>query len=296
MMLARALLAVVAAALLAAACGDDAGDRLDRGGPVPELALDPTAGDEIVFSVDHLAGFVTALDAVRLLPSIVVYGDGRLVQDVSAPLDGGETAAVPAIEERQLTDDGLAVLLERVAAAGVTRPVAFGDPLITDLDTLRLQIVVGDEVVENAVYAPGFSEGLSGDQRAAREAVEALVADLEDLDGLLGDGVSAARPAAVDRWLAFTGSTDRFADSGPGAADALLARDWPLSRQRAAEEAVPLVCTELEGADRDTVLDAARSQFVATLWMVEDGTGVDLVLRPVLDGADCTSFPEFERR
>lgn len=293
-----AALAVAAAVLVAAACGDD-GDRPGAGaggGPVPDAALDPAAGDEIVFSVDPLAGFVGALDAVRVLPEVVLYGDGTVLHDSTEILDSGEAPAVPQIEERLLTDEGFSALLERVAAAGVTAEVDFGEPPVTDLDSLRIQVVVDDAVVENTIYAPGFDEGLTGAQQAARAEVDGLMADLDDLDALLGEATSAAGPARVERWLALTESTDRFPDSGPGDADAILARDWPLDADRAADGSTRLACTVLEGPDLDVMLDAARSEFAETLWELDAGPGVDLVLRPALDGEDCTVFPEFAAR
>jgi hypothetical protein len=292
----RPLLALTAAIVtLLAACGDD-GPAAIPTVPVPEVALDAGAADDVLLSVEPQPGFVGPLDAVRLGPRLVVFGDGRVLQDVTESLETGETPAVPEFEQRQLTDQGLATLYERLTAAGVTAEVDFGEPPITDLDSLRLEVAVGDEVVVNSVYAPGVEDGLSGAERDARAAVDSLLADLDDLDGLLGDNISAAEPAPFERGLAFTETTDRFADSGPGAADAILAQDWPLAAERAADSTDPLVCTEVEGDDLDTLLDAARSEFTATLWELEDGSGVDLVLRPAPDGDDCASFSGFAAR
>jgi hypothetical protein len=253
---------LLALALVPLACGDEPGP-LDPP-PTTEAGLRFGDGSTVWLRVHTGGGFVPEVIHLREVPSFLLFDDGRLVRAV--PQDGLDL--VPTFQEAQLDLESAGAVLDD--ARDVILGPDPGQPPITDVATTTIESLDGGI----DIYALGFEEGLTADQRDARRAAEDLLADLAEL----GEG----SPFVPEEWLALT--------IAPAAG--LAPVDWPLEADRVADEAAPRVCTRLSPDEADQVLAAVGD---AELVTVRAGDRVaELALVPVLTGnEDCTTYEGF---
>jgi hypothetical protein len=210
--------------------------------------------------------------AQREVPDVLLFDDGRLVRHRD---DGSEV--VPEFEEVRLDEAGAAELL--ASAAAVVGGPDVGDPMVTDLPTMTIDLAHGDGTRTLAVYAPGFEDGLSEEQRAARDAVDQLVDDLDRAGG------TDAGPFVPEEWLALT----MFSGIEPGGI-----APWPLDPERMASDDAPDVCTRLTQAELLEL--AAALEDGAEEGMVASANGsAELALRPVLTGDETCNLGEHDQ-
>lgn len=229
-------------------------------------------GEEVLLRIQTGGGFVPVIFAQREVPDVLLFDDGRLVRHRG---DGSEV--VPEFEEVQLDEAETAELL--ASAAAVVGGPDVGNPAVTDLPTMTIDLADDGGTRTLAIYAPGFEDGLSQEQRAARAAADQLVEDLDRAGG------TDAGQFVPDEWLALT----MFSGIEPGGI-----APWPLEPERMASDDTPDVCTRLT---RDELLELAAA--------LEDGTeegmvasangSAELALRPVLTGDESCNLGEHDQ-
>lgn len=258
--------------LAAAACG--------QGGSADDDALDTAAPtpDGLVLQVVRAGGFLPVGAAFRSVPSVSVYGDGRVVSEgpqieIWPPpaLPSVQLGRLSASEVRRLVDAGRAV----VAAAE-----DYGQPPVADAPTTAVVVHDGDrrdvaaavaldELAVEDVAGEGVADGggLTAEQRAARGRLAALVREVQD--------AASAVPAEVYEGDGLAVLAEPY-DEGAAVADVPPSElEWP------GPALTPGTCTVVAGAQAAEVRAAAATASVETRWTV-DGRVLRLALRPVL--------------
>ncbi|MGB2567838.1 hypothetical protein ACPFP2_05205 [Micromonospora citrea] len=271
--------AVLPLVLLATACaGQDDGDAGTR----PAAPAYP--GDAVVLRIDHIGGFVTPATLATRLPSVAVYGDGRMITEgpVTLRYPG---PALPNVQVTKLDAGEVARIVEQARAAGVGTAGDLGTPPVTDVPTTRFALLGATGVEETTAEALDMVEaetGLSAAQRAAREKLRAFARSLTDT-ATTQDGAATTpyRPTALaavaEPWVANdeAGRQAEVAWPGPALPGAPLGTAGDLS------------CVTVSGEQVQQVLDAAAGANAATPW-TSGGKRWTLTLRPLLpDEADC---------
>jgi len=240
--------------LVLAACGGSSTERRD------------VASDVAIVRVTTRGGFAAEWRRPAQLPQLSVFGDGRVITIGPTTLEY-PGPALPNLQAFGLTREGLARIVDEGRNAGLLDdpPPDYGDPGITDQSTTTITVSVGDRRRRVDVYALGFSDGLTVDQRENRERLDRFIQTAGDPDAL--------RPFIVP------GSERRY---HPGAL-AVLARPteatdadghaWPLGDLAGTD------CVVLTGNDATTALDAARTAHDGDTW-TSAGATYDLDFRP----------------
>jgi hypothetical protein len=253
----RRLLAVAAAGTLLAACG---------GSP---RATPPAGADEIVVQVVTRGGFGAESRQPAQLPQVSVFGDGRVITEGPTTLEY-PGPALPNLQEYRLTRDGLAAIVDEARDLGLLDDPSpdFGDPGITDQPTTTVTVRVDGRTRQVDVYALGFDDGLTAEQRENRRRLQQFIG-------------AAGHPHAVGV-LVVPGSARRYE---PEALAVIVEtflpdieteeRDWPLG------DLAGTTCAVFRDDDLAAVLDAARGARQDVRWLSGDES-YWLVFRPLL--------------
>jgi hypothetical protein len=215
-------------------------------------------------------GFAAESRQPAQLPQLSVFGDGRVITIGPTTLEF-PGPAVPNLQEFRLIRAGLAHVIDGARDSGLLDdpPPDFGDPGVTDQSTTTVTVSVGERTRRVNVYALGFSDGLTLDQRENRSRLDRFIQLAADPDALL--------PFVVP------GSTRRY---DPVAVAALVrpsdATDgdthvWPLGGLAGSE------CFVLGGSDAAAALDAARTAREGDAWQ-SAGATYTVTFRPLLPG------------
>ena len=152
--------------------------------PVPSATpgrATPLPGGQIVFQVTTAGGLVPQLYYLLESPSLVVYGNGRVLAQVANPHVG----RVPARFEVARSDPAsVAALAAGAEADGLVSPSTdFGTPRVTDMPTTRVLLRGRGDAVEVNVYAfiEQFESELTGTQQRSRAALRTLIAEISAL-------------------------------------------------------------------------------------------------------------------
>lgn len=196
----------------------------------PTAATEALPADQVVFRVTSAGGLLPHLLALMESPSLVIYGDGRVLTQVSR--SGNPT--LPARFELS-QGDALAVagFVARAEAQGlVDASTDFGKPGVTDMGATRVLVhgEQGESEVSAYAFIPQFETDLTQRQRSNRAALRTLI---EEAEGLSGNDSAAFIPDQVTVF-------ELAPESRAGAA----AAEWP-------------------GPDPDTFLSPAKGRAVA---------------------------------
>jgi hypothetical protein len=240
------------AALLFAACGGSSPERRDVA----------------VVRVVTSGGFAAESRQPAQPPQLSVFGDGRVITIGPTTLEF-PGPAVPNLQEFRLIRTGLAHLIDGARDAGLLDdpPPDFGDPGVTDQSTTTVTVSVGERTRRVTVYALGFSDGLTPDQRENRARLDRYIQLAADPDALL--------PFVVP-------DSERRYDPGalavlvrPSNATGGDTHAWPLGDLAGTD------CVALTGSDAITALAAAHDARDGDVWN-SAGATYDLAFRPLL--------------
>ena len=254
--------------LAAAACG--------QGVPSDDDALGPAAAapDALVLQVVRAGGFLPAGAAFRSVPSVSVYGDGRVVSE-GPQIEIWPPPALPSVQVGRLPSQEVSRLVD-AGRAVVDADEDYGRPPVADAPTTAVVLQDGGQrAVAAAValeelsgeLAPPDGGGLTAEQRAARERLSAYVRQVQD-------AASAVEARAYEgEGLAVL--AEPYGDGAPAAEPPPSELAWP------GPALAPGTCTVVAGAQAAEVHDAAASASVETRWTV-DGQVLRLAFRPLL--------------
>jgi hypothetical protein len=270
----RPLALVVLATVAVGACGDDDGT------PVASGSDRDGRNDTPVLIIGHEGGFTTPEYVFAGVPNLVVYEDGRVVT-LGAQILIYPGPALPPLFESQLSGAGYDSLVAAIRDAGLAESdVDYGTPNVADAgDTVVTVRIDGVEHVHRAT-ALGFDDGsgLTDDQRAARAALEAFVAEVTDLAALAGPGqLSGEVVHEVERYRLWVRPAEEVGVA-PDDEPAPTEVDWTVEGVELAESA----CLPVEGSAAAEVTALLAEADQLTRFVDADGTVWVVVARPVL--------------
>jgi hypothetical protein len=187
-------LAVVAAPLaLLTGCASPGG------GTTPSPTPGTFDADEVVLRLESIGGLVPPDVLVGRLPTVSVYGDGRLITEgpVAAIYPG---PALPNLRVQQLSDDQVDKLISQAVDAGVGATTDVGRPPVADAPTTRFSAVTADGPETLDVIALNEADaagGLTADQREVRQQLRDFVDRLSAATAGAAQPYDAAEIAAI---------------------------------------------------------------------------------------------------
>jgi hypothetical protein len=240
--------------------------------------------DELVLRVDVSGGLMPVAMTVTEVPTLSVYGDGRVV--TSGPvIDIYPGPALPNVQVQQISTADVAKLVDRAVEAGVGRQADFGMPNVADAPTTRIMVrtAAGEQVSEVPALGIG-EESLNNSQRAARQHMQRLVEALTDLPSTLGKGAvpeprtfPAAGVAAVAVQWAEMGGDQGVQPQPP------MAWPGPALPGEAFADRPSVHCVSATGEQGQQILAAAGKANARTPW-TSAGSTWQVTFRPFLPG------------
>lgn len=290
------LLAAVGLLTLASGCG--------LLSPTPHaggIVLHPE-GSTVVVRVEWTGGFVPYQSLFTGLPRFTLLGDGRVL--VEGPqVDIYPGPALPNIQVRRLTEEGIQAILYRIAETGQfdqSHSWNAASQFIADANSTVFTVRADDREVVVDVYALGLlSESMGDDltvpddERQAHQALASLEADLLDLQSWI-----PADDWADPAWQPYRADALRLlvanVDAQPPDPDGLGGepRPWPSTTVPDAIGMVSSVedfrCGVVSGDDGATWYAALEGANQLTRWSY-DGHLYHVTPRPLLpdEALDC---------
>jgi hypothetical protein len=203
-----ALAATPALAALLAACGSDAqtadstADTTadSTGNTAGGTGIErPTGKDDVVLRFGYVGGFVPQGFAFMNAPSLLVSGDGRVIQ-------GGVVPAIypgpllPALNERSITEAGIQRLLDLAETAHLlqTPPDYSAEIMVADAADTQVIINAKDQNFLHQAAALGFDTPEKTDARQALAKFVELISDLATVVG--AENLGAEIPFAPESY------------------------------------------------------------------------------------------------
>jgi hypothetical protein len=268
--------------LLAAGCGTD------PDGTAPAASYGP---DELVLRIDVSGGMVPVAMTVTEIPTLSVYGDGRVVTN-GPMIEIYPGPALPNVQQQRISAGDVAKLVDRAVDAGVGGQADFGMPNVADAPTTHIMVrtAAGEQVSDVPALGIGDDE-LPGPQRAARQRMQRLVEALSDLPSTLGKGaVSKSEPfpatgvAAVAAPWTESGGDQGIQPQAP--------QEWPgpALPGEAQADRPGVHCVSATGEQSALILAAAGKANARTPWRSAGATW-QVTFRPLLPGeAGCADL------
>ncbi len=159
----------------------------------------PTGKNEIVLRFGYVGGFVPQGFAFTNAPSLLVTGDGRVIQ-------GGVVAAIypgpllPALNERSITEAGVQRLLDLAETARLlqTPPDYSAEIMVADAADTQVIINAKGQNFLHQAAALGFD---TPEKTDARQALAKFVELISDLSAVVGaDNLGAEIPLAPESY------------------------------------------------------------------------------------------------
>jgi hypothetical protein len=186
--------------------------------PIPALP-----GDQMVFMVMSSGGMAPAVYQALASPSLAIYGDGRVLTVVEAPV----LQLIPArYEVARIDPAAVASFVADVEAGGLINPgTDFGTPRVTDLPSTTVMVrgSNGSQQVSPYAFDERFDARLTPEQRDARAALRAVISQASAL--VAGASRVLYSPDRVVVYEVEPGNNDGSAAPGwPGPPPSILAK------------------------------------------------------------------------
>jgi len=227
-------------------------------------------GDQMAFMVMSSGGMAPAVYQALASPSLAIYGDGRVLTVVEAPV----LQLLPArYEVARIDPAAVASFVADVEAGGlVNSGTDFGTPRVTDLPSTRVLVhgLMGQQLLSVYAFDERFDARLTAEQRNARIALRAVIAKASAL------AAGAARvPYSPDRIGVY--------EVEPGSNGEPATAGWPgppLSAFLATSTGYRwIACGELNADPAEVVYRAALTNPGAR-WLVDGATRI-LAVNPL---------------
>jgi len=245
-------------------------------GNAESTAAPTLPGDQMVFMVMSSGGMAPAVYQALASPSLAIYGDGRVLTVVEAPV----LQLLPArYEVARIDPAAVASFVADIETGGlINNGTDFGTPRVTDLPSTTVLVhgLTGQHQVNVYAFDDRFDARLTAEQRSARTALRAMIEKASAL------AAGAARvPYSPDRIVVYEiepGSNTEPATTGwPGPPlSGFLA---PSTSRRA------IACGELD-ADPAGVAYRAALTNPGARWLVDGATRI-LAVNPLPLPAAC---------
>lgn len=246
----------------------------------------PTDADTLVFRVEAGGGFVPVEAVFTNMPVLSVYGDGRAISQgpIIAIYPG---PALPNLQVAKISPAGMQRLLAAAREAGLLeRGGDYGQPAVADGATTTFTVAAEGEIFETSIYhlsPDNTSDGvLTKDQLALRARAESFQSTVYDLQGWLGDDISAEQPYEWQALSILITPGDPNRDDPSGIEPRIV--DWPLADLATLGEVHPQTQGRravITGADLETLRPLVEQADTLTLWKSGDSF-YSLFLRPLL--------------
>jgi hypothetical protein len=274
---------------LLAACGSDDGKTAWE--PCEQSSADithPTGATEVVLRVTYGGGFPPPAFMPDELPTITLYGDGRVL--TVDPATEGDL--VPGLLETRLTEDQVQQILHDAETACLTTSEARLElPGVYDVGGVSITVNAAGRSLTTSAIGLGWDQMDANVPDAQTAHREALLETLGRLQSVVEDVGST--PVTTDRLGVFFQEAD-----GPPTQSDWPTVTWPLSEPLAAfgtasPEAYPEVrCAIAEGRDAASILEAVEGMPSGQLpYWQDSGVWYQLDLRPMLpDEPHCAAL------
>ena len=234
------------------------------GGHATSSASGPLPADQIVFMVSSGGGLVPPVIYALESPSLVIYGDGRVLTAVRHNSAG----AVPARYQLTQADPAaVASFVSSVEQRGIVDAATdFGQPPVTDMDATTVLVHGEGTPAKVSVYAfhDEFDKYVTPAQQQDRAALREVI---DAGSALAATGIPTAY--SPDRVVVY--------DVGLGYGDRKATAVWPGpppgSFLAPSNQSRSVACGYLSGAPAVAVYDAALDN-PGALWLVGGGTRV----------------------
>jgi hypothetical protein len=256
--------------LLGAGCS--AGGRPGNGPPEPtaERPAPPSAAGAVVLAVRNAGGLAPYLTARP--PAVTLYSDGRLVTPRPT------SAAAPAMAElevRTLAPDATTRILVLAHEAGLASKPTVTDPPTPDGVATIISVRSGGEVVRNEFYGLDPRPGELSERARLRAAARSLLAELADVESLVGrSNVSGPVPLTPPR-LAVSARRTVVGEAATGV------RRWPREARELSALPMPPRCEVVVGRPAEVLTAALTSAPAGVVWE-QSGQRWRVVARPLL--------------
>jgi hypothetical protein len=266
-------LVLVLGILVGAGCSTDG--QPGNGPPEPtarpaERTTPPSAAGDVVFRVRNAGGLAPSL-TVRP-PAVTLYSDGRLVTPRPT---SGPAPAMPQLEVRTLAPGATTRILALAREAGLASAPTVTDPPTPDGVATIISVRSGGEVVRNEFYGLSPRAGEAAVRARLRAAARSLLAELADVESLVGrSNVSVPVPLTPPR-LALSA---RRAVAGESVTDI---RRWPREAGELSALPMPPRCEVVVGRPAEVLTAVLTSSPVGVVWE-QSGQRWRVVARPLL--------------
>lgn len=279
--------ALFLASLSLVACVGSAG-AVSPSGP-PSGSPDPVDLNTPVFRVGWDGGFVMPEALLGRLPIVVVYADGRVITQGPVPaIYPGPL--MPNLQERTLSAEALARLIELARDKDLLRTVQYDHPGIADAPDTVLEIELDGKSYRVSANALAEASVDGTDVGLDRASIDGRAALREFIDALTGipssDFTDREHPYVTAGVRIYSGKAAIVPNSElPGEQPAV---DWPLGDLGSAGAAVDngaidVRCQVVEGDNLDTVLPLLEGANSLQTFRSE-GELYSLIVRPLLPG------------
>jgi hypothetical protein len=285
--------AAAVAVLVPAGCGGDAGGGAGGGSTASpttkSTSLPPADPSAAVVTVEHVGGLVPP-EMQHLIPALSMWSDGTVIQPgVRAEIY--PPPALPAVAVRRIDPAAMPQVLATVSEGMADLPDDLGMPPVMDAGSTV--VTWRGDGVEQVVTAAALGievdgDGLTDEQRAARERLTRTLAYLDDVAAGAVDGVAVTDggPYEPEAWQVWArpyvpqGGGEPAPDPqrwpGPPLASGAVAGDWQ--------------CVVADGSAAVDVTAALGDAVSTTPW-TWDGQRWSVLVRPLLPG-EPTACPE----
>jgi hypothetical protein len=265
------------------------------GGSSPTGAIAHPTGDALILRIATEGGFIPPGATFSQIPSLSVYGDGRIIEPgaVTAIFPG---PALPPLLVRRLSEAGIQAVLREVTATGLfaaSQRFEGAGAFVADAATTVFTLHAGGRDVTVSVYALGTfdtshpPEGIGGGELAAHRALGQLSQRLTMLDAWLPPGAwvdDESRAFAPDAFRLLVRRADSDAPDQSGIANQLA--PWPGAGDPATfgepvTQPAGSRCGVVIGAEAATWFDALRGANQLTRFTA-DGHRYQVTSRPLL--------------
>lgn len=244
----------------------------------------PSGRTDVVIRVDSCCGFTAPEYQLGLVPSVTIYGNGRVITTARAePSFPSPGPAYLPLSTGHLDRSEMVALLSRALNDRLLRPRSFGRPGVTDMPTTTVTIT-SDSPHGHRAYAldptfPHGDPGLTAEPRGARTALSNFIHAVQTI------ATTRAKLAYEPSQIAVYAR--RHLSSAT--MNPRLVLTWPLAdlaTSGALLEGTPtdgtgFRCTVFAGSDTSTVLAAATNSTRQTVW-TSGVADFDLTFRPLL--------------